>query len=85
MEGSAGSIDYVLGGVKADLGRRAQPRLCLYFARQRERTLALKYRGSITAPYLRLIDSFRRFIIYPVLLRSVHAAWMREFPGAAGR
>jgi len=46
---------------------------------------APKYRGSITAPYLRLIDPFRRFIIYPVLLRSVHAAWMREFPGAAGR
>jgi hypothetical protein len=35
--------------------------------------------GRITAPYMRLIDPFRRFIIYPALLRSVHAAWMREF------
>ena len=41
--------------------------------------------GRITAPYMRLIDPFRRFIIYPALLRSVHAAWMREFSGAAGR
>jgi hypothetical protein len=41
--------------------------------------------GRITAPYMRLIDPFRRFIIYPALLRSVHAAWMREFAGAAGR
>src|SRR5712692_721255 len=41
--------------------------------------------GRITAPYLRLIDPFRHFIIYPALLRSVHAAWLREFAGAAGR
>jgi hypothetical protein len=41
--------------------------------------------GRITAPYMRLIDPFRRFIIYPALLRSVHAAWMREFAGAAGK
>src|SRR5712691_9453739 len=30
--------------------------------------------GRITAPYMRLI--------YPALLRSIHAAWMREFPSA---
>jgi hypothetical protein len=38
--------------------------------------------GRITAPYMRLIDPFRRLIIYPALLRSVHAAWVREFAGA---
>lgn len=38
--------------------------------------------GCITAPYMRLIDPFRRLIIYPALLRSVHAAWMRELAGA---
>lgn len=35
--------------------------------------------GCITAPYMRLIDPFRRFIVYPALLRAVHAAWMRAF------
>ena len=40
--------------------------------------------GRITAPYMRLIDPFRRFVIYPALLRSVHAAWMRELAGAVG-
>src|SRR6266849_10853494 len=40
--------------------------------------------GRITAPYMRLIDPFRRVIIYPALLRSIHAAWMREFPSAVG-
>jgi hypothetical protein len=38
--------------------------------------------GRITVPYMRLIDPFRRFIIYPAVLRSVHAAWTREFAGA---
>ena len=38
--------------------------------------------GCITAPYMRLIDPFRRLIIYPALLRSVHAAWMRELAGS---
>lgn len=41
--------------------------------------------GCITAPYMRLIDPFRRFIIYPALLRSVRAVWMRDFAGAVGR
>jgi uncharacterized protein DUF2867 len=35
--------------------------------------------GRITAPYMRLIDPFRRLFIYPALLRSVRAAWIREF------
>jgi Protein of unknown function (DUF2867) len=37
--------------------------------------------GRITAPYMRLIDPFRRRIIYPALLRSVRSAWMRELAG----
>lgn len=37
--------------------------------------------GWMTAPYMRLIDPFRRFIVYPALLRSIHNAWMRELAG----
>ena len=33
--------------------------------------------GWMTAPYMRLIDPFRRVIIYPALLRSIRAAWSR--------
>ena len=33
--------------------------------------------GSITAWYMRLIDPFRRVIIYPALLRHIRAAWSR--------
>ena len=33
--------------------------------------------GGITAWYMRLIDPFRRFIIYPAILRYVAAAWER--------
>ena len=33
--------------------------------------------GRITAWYMRLIDPFRRLIIYPALLRSIRAAWSR--------
>ncbi len=36
----------------------------------------------MTAPYMRLIDPFRRFIVYPALLRSIRTAWMRDFAGA---
>ena len=39
--------------------------------------------GWMTAPYMRLIDPFRRFIVYPALLRSIRTAWMRDF--ASGR
>ncbi len=38
--------------------------------------------GRMTAPYMRLIDPFRRFIVYPALLRSIRTAWMRDFAGA---
>jgi Protein of unknown function (DUF2867) len=40
--------------------------------------------GLITAPYMRLIDPFRRYIVYPALVRAVHAAWMRECAGGVG-
>jgi hypothetical protein len=33
--------------------------------------------GRITAWYMRLIDPFRRVIIYPALLRYIRAAWSR--------
>ncbi len=36
--------------------------------------------GRITAWYMRLIDPFRRVIIYPALLRHVRAAWSRRAP-----
>jgi hypothetical protein len=31
--------------------------------------------GRITAWYMRLIDPFRRFIIYPAVLRHIRAIW----------
>jgi hypothetical protein len=33
--------------------------------------------GRITAWYMRLIDPFRRWIVYPAVLRQVRAAWAR--------
>jgi hypothetical protein len=39
--------------------------------------------GWMTAPYMRLIDPFRRFIVYPALIRSIRTAWMRDC--ASGR
>jgi hypothetical protein len=33
--------------------------------------------GRITAWYMRLIDPFRRFLIYPAVLRHIRAAWSR--------
>ena len=35
--------------------------------------------GRITAPYMSLINPFRRIIIYPALLRAVHTAWSRKY------
>ena len=35
--------------------------------------------GVWTKPYLALIDPFRRCLVYPALLRRIHAAWSREF------
>jgi uncharacterized protein DUF2867 len=40
--------------------------------------------GRVTAPYMRVIDPFRRFIIYPALLQSIRTAWMRDFAAAVG-
>ncbi len=34
--------------------------------------------GRITGWYMRLIDPFRRFIIYPSALRYIRNAWARE-------
>ena len=34
--------------------------------------------GRLTAWYMRLIDPFRRFIIYPAVLRSIQSSWARE-------
>ena len=39
--------------------------------------------GRITFWYMRLIDPFRRFIIYPAIMRYIHAAWARRLLGAA--
>ncbi len=36
-----------------------------------------------TKPYLALIDPFRRWMVYPSLLRRIHDAWSREFKSAA--
>jgi hypothetical protein len=36
-----------------------------------------------TKPYLALIDPFRRWLVYPALLRRIHEAWTREFTPAA--
>ena len=39
--------------------------------------------GRITSWYMRLIDPFRRVIIYPAVLRYIRAAWARGIPEAA--
>jgi len=39
--------------------------------------------GHWTRPYLALIDPFRRWLVYPSLLRRIHEAWSREFTPAA--
>ncbi len=36
-----------------------------------------------TKPYLALIDPFRRWLVYPSLLRRIHEAWCREFNSVA--
>jgi hypothetical protein len=35
-----------------------------------------------TKPYLALIDPFRRWFVYPNLLRRIHESWSREFTSA---
>ncbi len=39
--------------------------------------------GRITSWYMRLIDPFRRVIIYPAVLRYIRAAWARGGPETA--
>ena len=39
--------------------------------------------GRITSWYMRLIDPFRRVIIYPAVLRHIRAAWARRVGEAA--
>jgi hypothetical protein len=39
--------------------------------------------GLLTKPYLALIDPFRRWLVYPALLRRIHEAWIRAFTPAA--
>jgi len=36
-----------------------------------------------TKPYLALIDPFRRWLVYPALLRRIHESWIRHFAPAA--
>ena len=36
-----------------------------------------------TKPYLALIEPFRRWLVYPALLRRMHEAWSRQFKSAA--
>lgn len=38
--------------------------------------------GRLTAPYMALIDPFRRFIVYPAMIRQAQAAWARTYGGA---
>jgi hypothetical protein len=35
--------------------------------------------GRLTAIYMALIDPFRRFVVYPALIRQVQAAWARAY------
>ena len=37
--------------------------------------------GRATSLYMRLIDPFRRVIIYPAILRYIHSAWARRIAG----
>jgi hypothetical protein len=36
-----------------------------------------------TKPYLALIDPFRRWVVYPALLRRIHESWTQRFTSAA--
>lgn len=38
--------------------------------------------GALTRFYMALIDPFRRFVVYPALLRHVHRRWRETYPGA---
>lgn len=36
--------------------------------------------GRITGAYMALIDPFRRFLVYPAILRHLHRSWIRDHP-----
>jgi len=36
-----------------------------------------------TRPYMMLIDPFRRWVVYPALLRRIHESWARQFQSDA--
>ena len=39
--------------------------------------------SAFTGVYMAVIDPFRRWIVYPAVLRHIERAWRREFAGAA--
>jgi hypothetical protein len=39
--------------------------------------------SALTRSYLALIDPFRRWLVYPALLRRIHESWARQFPSDA--
>jgi Protein of unknown function (DUF2867) len=39
----------------------------------------VRKRGWITPVYMSLIDPFRRWVVYPALLRQIESAWTRAF------
>ena len=39
--------------------------------------------GRITGWYMRLIDPFRRLVIYPAIMRHVRSAWVHRLGKAA--
>lgn len=41
--------------------------------------------GRLTSWYMRLIDPFRRVVIYPAVLRRIRAAWARDIAEAVRR
>lgn len=36
--------------------------------------------GRITGFYMMLIDPFRRFVVYPGILRHIHKSWLQDYP-----
>jgi hypothetical protein len=50
---------------------------CLYWA------IYVRPVGRITWWYMRLIDPFRRLVIYPAVLRSIRTSWARDTRAAA--
>ena len=41
--------------------------------------------GALTTLYMALIDPFRRFIVYPVLIRETQAAWASAYAPTVAR